>query len=77
MLLMIESFDLLKHVYLSLQMLISSPEFLLIELDLVSDPSSGRSFSVPSPSEKRISHPFQNRVQQVRQGIQLICEPGI
>ena len=60
-------------------MLISSPEFTLIELDLVSGSGGGKSFSIPSSNERsRSSHPFQNRLQQVRQGVQLIAQslPG-
>ena len=58
-------------------MLISSPEFNLIELDLLSDSGSGRTFKAPSSSEKRLDHPFQSRVQQVRQGVQFISDAGI
>ena len=58
-------------------MLISSPEFTLIELDLVSDSGSGRIFTVPRSSGRRLDHPFQSRVQQVRQGIQLISDAGM
>ena len=57
-------------------MLISSPEFNLIELDLLSDSGSGRTFKAPSSRENKLDHPFQSRVQQVRQGVQFISDAG-
>ena len=58
-------------------MLISSPEFNLVELDLLGNSGSGRAFKTPRSSENRSDHPFQSRVQQVRQGVQFISDAGI
>ena len=62
-------------------MLISSPEFTLIELDLAYDTTGGggarkRAFTLPGAagSSSTSVHPYQNNVQSVRQGVRLIVQ---
>ena len=56
---------------------INTPEFTLIELDVVSGGGSGRgrTFAIPSASgSRRSDHPLQRSIQSVRQGVQLISQ---
>ena len=58
-------------------MVINSPEFTLMELELLSDGGRGRGirFSIPSATGSRQSdHQLQSRIQSIRQGVQLISQ---
>ena len=61
-------------------MVINSPEFTLMELDILSDSGRGSviKFSIPSDNQftgrRQSDHPLQSRIQSVRQGVQLISQ---
>ena len=58
-------------------MVINSPEFTLMELELLSDGGRGSAIriSIPSTTGRRQSdHQLQSSIQSVRQGVQLISQ---
>ena len=59
-------------------MLITTPEFTLIELNLVSDGGRGRGgykFNIPRSTGRRQSiHQFQNSIQSTREGSRLVVQ---